>query len=171
MAKFELAGVENALGTHEARQLWSLAAEVEAHINWNSVIVEEHGVEIRHVAAVFEAEDSAHRRRGAGNFVPPQRRHHAADKVNHQVAGYAGAVCPPAAPAREVQLIERNLGRVVQPCVPIKSLRRKIGGWRIFPRARRIIAPQSEFDHLDVADRTLLIQIARRRHEHGTHAL
>src|SRR5580692_695971 len=59
----ELAGVEQAFRPHEPRCLWTLAAQVETYINRDAVIIEEHGVEVGHIAAVFEAENSAHRGR------------------------------------------------------------------------------------------------------------
>src|SRR5262245_19270467 len=102
MTKVEFARVKNAFWTHEARQFRSLAAQVQAYVNRNPVIIEKHGMEVGHVAAVFEAENSTHCRCRAGNFVPSQSRHHPADQMDHQIAGNAGTIRSPAAPPREV---------------------------------------------------------------------
>ncbi len=129
----------------------------EPYINRNAVIVEQYSVEVRHVAAIFQAEDAAHRRRRPRNLVPAQRHQHAADQVHHQISGHARAISLPAAPAREVKGIERNLRRIVEPGIPIQRLRRKIRRRRIFPCPGGIVASQREFHHLHVADRTLVI--------------
>src|SRR5215472_17775479 len=67
MTQLELAGIEDPLRSHEARQLRGLTAEVEADVDRNPVIIEEHGVEVRHIAAVFETENTAQGSCRAGN--------------------------------------------------------------------------------------------------------
>src|SRR5581483_10364545 len=49
MLEIELSRIENALRPHESRQLRRFATQVQADVNWNSVIVEQHGVKVRHV--------------------------------------------------------------------------------------------------------------------------
>ena len=80
---------------------------------------------------------------------------HSADQVDQQVAGDAGAVFLPAAPAREKQGIEGALGDGALPGVPVESLRGQIGGRRILPGTRGIVAAERAFDQVQVADRAL----------------
>ena len=115
-------------------------------------------MQVGHVAAVFPTVDAAHRRRRLGDFIPSQRNQHAADQVDHQIARYAGAVVSPAAPAREVQFIERNFRGIIEPRIPVQGLRGKIRRRRIFPRAGWIISSQCQFHHLDIADRAALVE-------------
>ncbi len=70
-----------------------------------------------------------------------------------------------------MQLVERNLGSIVEPGIPIEGLRRKIERRRIFPRAGWIVASQREFHHLDVADCAAFVEFIGLGAEHGTDAL
>src|SRR5216684_3661300 len=55
----EFRDFEDALGALEAVDLWRIAAKIEAEINGCAAVIEERGVDIRHIAAVREAQDSA----------------------------------------------------------------------------------------------------------------
>jgi hypothetical protein len=45
--------------SHEPRALRGFGAEAETNIDGDAVIIEEHHVEVGHVAAVFPSEDAA----------------------------------------------------------------------------------------------------------------
>jgi len=128
-------------------------------------------MQVRHVAAILPAEDSAQRRSRDGRFVPPQREQHSTDQVDHQVAAHARAVLLPATPAREAVFIEWDLGRIVQPRVPIQVCGRQVQRRRIFPGARGVVAPQGQLHHFDHANGPVAIQLPGFRAQHRTDAL
>src|SRR5882724_2959672 len=72
--------------------------------------------------------------------------------MDEEIAGDAGAVFPPAAPARENFSIKETLGDGALPGVPIESLRRAIRRRRIFPGAAGIVAAERAFDKIEIAD-------------------
>src|SRR5882672_6896320 len=109
-------------------------------------------MDIRHVAAIGPAENSAGGHDAARRFVPAEHVVHAADEVNKEIAGDAGAVFLPAAPARENFSIEGTLGDGALPGVPIESLRCAIWRGRIFPGAASVVAAERAFDKIEIAD-------------------
>src|SRR5713226_4042020 len=143
---------EDALGTLEAVDLWRIAAKIEAEINGRAAVIEERGVDIRHIAAVWEAKDAAESHSLLWWGIPAEHEVHAADKMDEQIAGQAGAVFLPAAPARENIGIEGDLGNLALPSVPIEICGREIGRRRIFPRAGGIVAAKRAFDESERAD-------------------
>src|SRR5229473_960086 len=143
---------EDALGTLEAVDLWRIAAKIEAEINGRAAVIEERGVDIRHIAAVWEAKDAAESHSLLWWGIPAEHEVHAADKMDEQIAGQAGAVFLPAAPARENIGIEGDLGNLALPSVPIEICGREIGRRRIFPRAGGIVAAKRAFDESESAD-------------------
>src|SRR3984885_5569359 len=58
--QLELAGVENSLRPHEPRQFRGFRSESKTDIHRNSVIVEQHGMQVGHVAPIFEPENASH---------------------------------------------------------------------------------------------------------------
>src|SRR6266581_9493522 len=122
---------ENALGALEAVNLRGFAAEIEAEINRRAAVVEECGVNIRHVAAVLEAQDVAESHGALGRLIPAEHEVHAADEMDEEIAGEAGTVFLPAAPAREVLgrsvRIPGALGGIALPGVPIEIGEGEIG--------------------------------------------
>src|SRR5882757_2981364 len=118
-------------------------------------------MKVGHIAAVFETEDAAHGRRRSRNFIPPEREHHAADKVHHEVASYTGTVGAPATPAGKVKIVKRNFWSIVEPSVPVERLRRQVWWWRVLPGAGWIVAAEREFNHFNVANRAAGIKCAR----------
>src|ERR1035437_7852906 len=79
--------------------------------------------------------------------------------------------CTIRSPARKMQLVERNLGSIIEPRVPVQRFRRKIERRWILPRARRIVSSQRKFHHFDVADCSARVKFSRLRAKHGTNAL
>src|SRR5580693_6110612 len=128
-------------------------------------------MKVRHVAAIFKPEDPAHSSRRSRNLVPPQRKHHAADQMHHQISGDPRAVRPPAAPAREMKRIEINLGSVIEPGVPVECLWRQIEWRRILPGARRIVAAERQLNHLYIANRSAGVEFTSLFAKERTHAL
>src|SRR5713226_6150594 len=148
----EFRDFEDALGALEAVDLWRIAAKIEAEINGCAAVIEERGVDIRHIAAVREAQDSAQSHSLLWWGIPAEHEVHATDEMDEEIAGEAGAVFLPAAPARENIGIEGNFGNVTLPSVPIEICGREIGRRRIFPRAGRIVAAKRAFDESESAD-------------------
>src|SRR6266850_681026 len=109
-------------------------------------------MDIRHVTAIGPAENSAGGHDAARRLVPAEHVVHAADEVNKEIAGDAGAVFLPAAPARENSCVEGALGNGALPGVPIESLRRAIGRRRIFPGAAGVVAAERALDKIEIAD-------------------
>src|SRR5712664_469167 len=98
----EFGDFEDALGAVEAIDFRRFGAEVEAEVDGNIAVLEERGVNVGHVAAVFPAEDAAGGEDALGGLVDAEHEHHAADEMDEEVAGDSGAVFLPAAPAREI---------------------------------------------------------------------
>src|SRR5712664_1192321 len=135
----ELGDFEDALGTLETVNLGSITAKIEAEINWRAAVIEECSVDIGHVATVREAQDSSQSHSLLWWGIPAEHEVHSADKMDEEIAGEAGAVFLPAAPAREVLGrtvgVPRPLGGIALPSVPIEIGEREIGWRRIFPSA------------------------------------
>src|ERR1700752_4557086 len=91
--------------------------------------------------------------------------------MNEQIAGEAGAVFLPAAPAGKDVGIEGNLGNGALPGIPIEIFRRKIGRRRIFPRAIGIVAAERSFDECESADDAAGEKLLGFGAKHGTYAL
>ena len=53
ISKLELAGIQDAFWTHEAGQFGRFTTQIEADIDGDAVIVEEDGVEVGHVLAIY----------------------------------------------------------------------------------------------------------------------
>src|SRR5438309_1695387 len=166
---------ENALGTLEAINLRRLAAEIEAQINGSAAVIEKRGVNVGHVAAVLEAQDIAESHGALGRLVPAEHEGHAADEMDKKIAGEAGAVFLPAAPAREILgshvRIPSALGGVALPGVPIEVAEGKIGRRRINPCAGRIVAAERTFNERERADDTVGEKLFCFRADHGADAL
>src|SRR4029077_17521744 len=122
-------------------------------------VLEERGVNVGHVAAVFPAEDAAGREDALRRLVETEHEHHAADEVNEEIASDAGAVFLPAAPAREIFGGHIGIPGLMRSCAlpgfPIESFQREIERWWIFPRAGGIVAAERDFDHHQTADGAL----------------
>src|SRR5712664_1383518 len=146
---------EDALGTLETVNLGSITAKIEAQINGRAAVIEKCSVDIGHVAAVREAQDSAESHSLLWRGIPAEHEVHATDEMDEEIAGEAGAVFLPAAPARENIRIERNFGNIALPSIPIEIRGGEIGRWRIFPRAGRIVAAEGAFDERDSTDRAV----------------
>src|SRR5712664_2608066 len=143
---------EDALGTLETVNLGSITAKIEAQINGRAAVIEKCSVDIGHVAAVREAQDSAESHSLLWRGIPAEHEVHATDEMDEEIAGEAGAVFLPAAPARENIGIEGNLGNVALPSVPIEIGGREIGRRGIFPRAGGIVAAERAFNESEGAD-------------------
>src|SRR5260221_2888763 len=100
--------MENAMGAAEAIDFRRLGAEVEAEVDGDFAVLEESGVNVGHVAAVFPAEDAAAGEDALGRLVDAEHEHHAADKMNEKIAGDSRAVFLPAAPTCE--MLRRHVG-------------------------------------------------------------
>src|SRR5216117_4489565 len=96
-------------------------------------IIEQCGVNIRHVAPVLPAQDPACCQGPPWRLVQAEHEEHAADEVNHKIAGDTGPVFLPTAPTRKEFGIERTFWHVALPGIPIDRLRRKIARQRILP--------------------------------------
>src|SRR6267142_892298 len=72
--------------------------------------------------------------------------------MDEEIAGDAGAVFLPAAPARENFCVEGALGNGALPGVPIESLRGAIRRRRILPGAAGVVAAERAFDKIEIAD-------------------
>ena len=111
---------------------------------------------VGHIAAIFEAQDVAKRQSAPGRLVPAQHKVHAADEMDKQIAGKAGSVFLPAAPACEIfgghVGVPGPLGCFALPGVPIKIAESQIGRRRIFPRAGGIVAAVGSFNKSKHAD-------------------
>ncbi len=144
------------------------AAQAQAHVNRDAVIVEKHDVEVGHVAAVLPAEDAAQGRcaeRGA-SFQP--------SVTSMPLIRWTIRSPPTPVPYSFQQRqrakrywVEGDLGSIVEPGVPIEILRREIERRRIFPGAGGIVAAEGELDHFDVADGARLVQFAGLGAEHA----
>src|SRR6266850_973941 len=171
----EFRDFQDSLGALEAVGLRCVATEIQPHINRHASVVEERGVDIGHVAAVRETENAAKGHGALGRLVPAKHVVHAADEVHEQVAGEAGAVFFPAAPAREVLgrsvWIPRPLCGDALPSVPIEIGEREIGWRRIFPGAGGIVAAVRAFDERDSADDAVGEQFFGFSTDDGAHAL
>src|SRR6266567_40212 len=147
---------ENSFGTLEAIDLRSIAAEIEAQINRGAAVVEKRGVHVGHVAAIFKAQDVTESHGALGRLIPAKHVDHAADEMDEQVAGNAGAIFLPAAPAREIfrrrDRVPGSLGSAALPGVPVEIFRRKIGRRRIFPSAVGIVAAEGAFHQSESAE-------------------
>src|SRR2546421_3801181 len=93
---------EDALGALEAVNPRRTAAEIQAQITRSATVVEKRGVNIGHVAAVLEAKDIAEGHGALGRLIPAEHEVHAADEMDEKIAGQAGAIFLPAAPARKI---------------------------------------------------------------------
>src|SRR6266700_5352640 len=147
---------ENSFGTLEAIDFRSIAAEIEAQINRGAAVIEERGVHVGHVAAIFEAQDVPESHGALGRLIPAKHVDHAADEMDEQVAGNAGAIFLPAAPAREIfrrrDRVPGSLGGAALPSVPVEIFRREIGRRRIFPSAVGIVAAKGAFHQSESAE-------------------
>ena len=151
-AKVVALRLHHALWPQEAGDLGCGGAEIEPHIDGDSVIVEKHRMKIGHVAAVFPAEDAAQSGSRTRRLVPIEGEEHAADQMHHQIAADSRSVFLPAAPARETLRTEGSLWRIVEPSVPIDVGGRQIERRRVDPSPVGAVAAVGEFHHLDVAD-------------------
>ena len=127
---------QNAFRALKAIHLGSLRSQAEPHVDRNLAVLEQRAVHVRHVPAVFPAQDASHRHRLPGRLVDAQHVLHSAHQVDQQIARHAGAVFLPATPARKDQGIEVPLGHGSLPGVPIERLRGKIGAAADTPRLR-----------------------------------
>src|SRR5205807_8149864 len=66
----------------EAVRLRHFCALIEAHVNRQVAVIEESGVHVGHVTAIFPATDSACRERLPRGLIDAHHEHHAADQVN-----------------------------------------------------------------------------------------
>src|SRR5712692_4889407 len=166
---------ENALGAAEAIDFRRLGTEVQAEVDGDFAVLEERGVNVGHVAAVFPAKDAAAGEDALGRLVEAEHEHHAADEVDEQVAGDSGAVFLPAAPAREIfrrhVRIPGFVRRTALPGFPIESLQGEIEGRWIFPSAGGIVAAERALDHHEVADGALCDEFLGFGAEDGADAL
>src|SRR4051812_2547634 len=96
---------------------------------------------VGHVAAVLPVPNSADGRGLSRRLVDAEHEHHAADQMDEEIAGDAGAILLPAAPASEDDRVERDLGcDVALPGIPIQGLRGQIERRRILPCTGWIVA-------------------------------
>src|SRR5882724_7989431 len=171
----EFRDFQDSLGALETVGLRCVATEIQPQINRHASVVEKRWLDVRHVAAIREAENATESHGALGRLVPAQHEVHAADEVHQQVASEAGAVFFPAAPAREVLgrsvRIPRPLGGVALPSVPIEIGEREIGWRRIFPGAGGIVAAVRAFDESDSADDAVGEQLFGFSADNGADAL
>src|SRR5258707_11931497 len=83
----ELGDLENALRAAEAIDFRRLGAEVEAEVDGDFAVLEESGVNVGDVWAVFPAEDAAAGEDGLGRLGDVEPEHNSADKLNGKIAG------------------------------------------------------------------------------------
>src|SRR5712692_3237872 len=166
---------ENALGAAEAIDFRRLGTEVQAEVDGDFAVLEERGVNVGHVAAVFPAKDAAAGEDALGRLVEAEHEHHAADEMNEEIAGDSGTVFLPAAPAREIFWRHVWIPGLVRggalPGFPIESLWGEIEGRGIFPGAGGIVAAEGAFDHHQVADGALRDEFLGFGAEDGADAL
>src|SRR2546422_2834096 len=143
---------ENSLGTLEAVDFRRIATEIEAEIDRRAAVIEERGVDVGHVAAVREAKNGAESHGALGWSIPAEHEVHAAYEMDEEIAGQAGAVFLPAAPAGENIGIEWNFGNIALPSVPIEIRRGESRRRRIFASARGIVAAKGAFVKSESAD-------------------
>src|SRR5437870_10172333 len=98
-----------------------ITAEIQAWIDGILAIFDRRSVNIGHVAAIGPAKNSSRGENASWRLVPAEHEVHAADKMNEQIAGDAGAVFFPATPARKNIRIERALGHRALPSVPVNG--------------------------------------------------
>src|SRR6267143_4256958 len=110
---------------------------------------------VGHVPAIFPAENPARGHRPLGWFVETEAVQYATYQMDQQVAGDTGAVLLPATPARVDERIEGTLRDGALPRIPVERLRRKVGGGRVLPGARRIVAAERTFHQAHVPNRAL----------------
>ena len=132
----------------ESVNFWGLAASVQTKIDWIFSVFEQRSVNVGHVTAVGPAENSASGENTGGRLVPAKHEVHAADQVDEEIAGEAGAVFLPAAPTSENFGVKRTLGHRALPGLPVNGLGAGVGRRRIFPSAARIIAAERAFDEI-----------------------
>src|SRR6266849_914848 len=89
--------LEDSLRTHKTITLMGFRAEVQPYVHRMRAIVEQRGVNIRHVAPFFPAQNASRCQSALWRFVQAEHEEHAADQVNHQVTRDAGTVLLPAA--------------------------------------------------------------------------
>jgi len=69
---------QNSFWTHETRHLRSLCNEAQPYIHRNTVIVEQHSVQIGYIAPILKSKDAAQRRSLAWRFILIERIQHPA---------------------------------------------------------------------------------------------
>src|SRR5438128_11835069 len=110
-------------------------------------IIEQCGVNIRHVAPVLPAQDPACCQGPLWRLIQAEHEEHATDEVNHEIAGDTGPIFLPAAPTRKEFGIERTFWHVALPGVPIDRLRGKIGRQRILPGSIGTVSSKGDLAH------------------------
>src|SRR5262249_49033199 len=163
--------LEHALRAVEAQDLRRGRAEVEPDVDGHVAVLEEDRVDVRHVAAVLEAPDAARRHRPPRRLVLAPGEEHAADEVDHEVAGHARPELLPAAPAREQLGVEGTLRRAAEPGVPVQVRGREVGRGRVLPRAVRVVPAHRALDELYLAEDALLHERAGLGADHRARAL
>src|SRR5215469_13672614 len=171
IGKIALADFEQTFWSHEARHLGGFGAEGEAHVYRHLSVLEDGVVQVGHVAAVLPADDASGGEGARGRLVDAGDEHHAADQMHHEVAGDAGAVFLPAAPARIGDGVEGLFGRGAEPGVPVEVFGREAGRRRILPRAGGIVATEGELDGEQLAYGSGVIDLLGLGEQGGAGAL
>src|SRR5664279_17801 len=97
-------------------------------------------MKVRHVPAIFPAENTTKGCCRTWNLVPSQCEHHTAYQVNHKITANSCPIFFPAAPACKTFCIEWNLRSIVKPGIPVKCSCGQISWRGIFPRTLRAVS-------------------------------
>src|SRR2546421_1182604 len=127
----ELGQLQNSLRPLEPINLRSLRTQIETHIHRHFAILKESCVNVRHIAAIFPAQNSAHGHDTFRGLINADNILHAAYQVDQKIARHPGAILLPTTPAGKNLGIEWPFRHHSLPGIPIESLWRKIGRRRI----------------------------------------
>src|SRR5579883_1229878 len=133
---------QNPLRALEPVHLRSAATEIQAQIDRRSSVVKERRVDIRHVAAIREAQNGTERHGLLWRLVAVEHKVHPAYQMYEEIAGESRAVFAPATPACKDIWIEGPLRHLPLPGIPIQIAGRKIGRRRILPGPRGVVPAQ-----------------------------
>src|SRR5207244_8028235 len=133
----------------EAVNILRVAAEMEEQKNGSAAVIEKRGVNVRHIAAVLEAQNIAESHGALRRLVPAEHEIHAADEMDQKIAGEPGAVFLPAAPAGEIfgrhVRLPWALRGIALPGVPIEIGEGQIGRRQIYDRGGGVVAGERSF--------------------------
>ena len=82
VAESKLGELDNAFGSHEARDFRSLRTQSQTHVYRDVCVFEKNGMHVWSVAPIFPAVDSAKCRRLFGSFVDSQNKLHSTEQMN-----------------------------------------------------------------------------------------